>query len=112
VLVKIWLDISAETQLKRFTERYQDPAKQWKLTAEDVRNRARWEDYVQARDEMFTRTSTRHAPWQLIDANDKDQARLAVFKLLQQEFSKDLSMTPPLLPAAVTTFFAGTSSPQ
>jgi polyphosphate kinase 2 (PPK2 family) len=110
VLVKIWLDISAETQLKRFTERYQDPAKQWKLTAEDVRNRARWEDYVQARDEMFTRTSTRHAPWQLIDANDKDQARLAVFKLLQQEFSKDLIMTPPLLPAAVTTFFAGTSS--
>lgn len=109
VLVKIWLEISAQTQLKRFTERYQDPAKQWKLTAEDLRNRARWDDYVVARDEMFAQTSTAAAPWHQIDANDKHQARLAVFALLQREFSKDLTMTPPVLPAAVTAFFAGTS---
>lgn len=108
VLVKIWLDISADTQLRRFTERYLDPAKQWKLTAEDIRNRARWDDYSVARDEMFRRTSTPQAPWHCIDANDKHQARLAVFQLLLQEFSRDLQVLPAALPQAVEDFFAGT----
>lgn len=107
VLVKIWLDISADTQLHRFTERYLDPAKQWKLTAEDIRNRARWDDYIVARDEMFSRTSTPEAPWHCIDANDKHQARLAVFRLLLQEFSRDLQVLPAALPQAVEDFFAG-----
>lgn len=110
VLVKIWLDISADTQLRRFTERYLDPAKQWKLTAEDIRNRARWDDYIVARDEMFRRTSTPQAPWHTIDANDKHQARVAVFQLLQRAFSVDLPITPAQLPDAVAAFFA--QSPQ
>lgn len=108
VLVKIWLDINADTQLRRFEERYRNPAKQWKLTAEDIRNRARWDDYEQARDDMFTRTSNAGAPWHLIDANDKHQARLAVFQLLQREFSKDLTVSPPAPPQAVVDFFAAT----
>lgn len=110
VLIKIWLDISADTQLQRFTERYLDPAKQWKLTAEDIRNRARWDDYTQARDDMFSRTSQPHAPWHCIDANDKHLARLAVFRLLLQELSRGLDARPATLPKVVEDFFATTGT--
>lgn len=110
VLVKIWLDISADTQLQRFTERYLDPAKQWKLTAEDIRNRARWDDYQRAKDEMFARTN--QAPWHQIDANDKHQARVDVFQLLQRELSKGLAVTPAQVPPAVSAFFADRAKPD
>ncbi|MBL1379358.1 polyphosphate kinase 2 family protein [Zobellella iuensis] len=104
-LVKIWLDISADTQLDRFQARYRDPAKQWKLTPEDLRNRAKWQDYRQARDEMLERTHSEVAPWHRIDANSKHQARMSCFRLLIEELGQGLDLAPPPPAADIRTYF-------
>jgi polyphosphate kinase 2 (PPK2 family) len=80
VLVKYWVHITADEQLRRFKERENAPYKQWKLTTEDWRNRAKWVDYERAVNEMVERTSTRLAPWTLVEGNDKYFARLKVLK--------------------------------
>lgn len=82
VLVKYWLHITQDEQLRRFQERRRLSFKQWKLTDEDWRNRRKWNDYHGAVNEMFARTSTRTAPWTLVEANDKYYARLKVIKVL------------------------------
>jgi polyphosphate:AMP phosphotransferase len=82
VLVKYWLHITPDEQLRRFTERRNATFKQWKLTDEDWRNRRKWHDYARAVDEMVARTSTRTAPWTLVEANDKYYARIKVLKTL------------------------------
>lgn len=79
-LVKYWLHITAEEQLRRFKAREKIRHKRWKLTAEDWRNREKWPDYERAVNEMVERTSTRLAPWTLVEANDKYFARLKVLK--------------------------------
>jgi polyphosphate:AMP phosphotransferase len=78
VLAKFWIHISAEEQLERFTAREDTPYKRHKITEEDYRNRERWDDYVQAVDQMVVRTSTQHAPWHIVSGNDKRNARLEV----------------------------------
>lgn len=103
-LVKIWLEISSDTQLKRFQERLQDPAKRWKLTGEDIRNRRHAEDYRSAVQDMLAYTNTAAAPWQVIDGNDKHQARLAVFELLINQLSQGVDMTQPQAPAEVIEY--------
>ena len=80
VLVKCWVHITFDEQLRRFKEREKTRYKQWKLTAEDWRNRAKWLDYEQAVNDMVERTSTRHAPWTLVEGNDKNFARLKVLR--------------------------------
>jgi polyphosphate:AMP phosphotransferase len=80
VLVKYWVHITQEEQLRRFKERDKTRYKQWKLTDEDWRNRAKWNDYERAVNEMVERTSTRVAPWTLVEGNDKYFARLKVLK--------------------------------
>lgn len=82
VLVKIWLHISAEEQLRRFEARAEDPLKAWKLTDEDWRNRSRRADYVAAVEEMVARTSSEEAPWHLVSAESKRYARVAVMRLV------------------------------
>ena len=82
VVVKYWLHISREEQLRRFRERRRLSFKQWKLTDEDWRNRRKWNEYHEAVNEMFARTSTRTAPWTLVEANDKYYARLKVIRIL------------------------------
>jgi polyphosphate kinase 2 (PPK2 family) len=82
VVVKYWLHISREEQLRRFRERRRLSFKQWKLTDEDWRNRRKWNEYHGAVNEMFARTSTRTAPWTLVEANDKYYARLKVIRRL------------------------------
>ena len=79
-LVKYWLHITPEEQLRRFKEREKIRHKRWKLTKEDWRNREKWPDYERAVNEMVERTSTRLAPWTLIEANDKYFARLKVLR--------------------------------
>ena len=79
-LVKFWMNITKEEQLDRFHEREQTPWKRWKLTDEDWRNRERWEDYEIAVHDMVERTSTRRAPWILVEANDKLFARIKVLE--------------------------------
>jgi polyphosphate:AMP phosphotransferase len=80
VLVKFWMHLTREEQLARFHEREQTPWKRWKLTEEDWRNRERWEDYEVAVHDMVERTSTRRAPWILVEANDKLFARIKVLE--------------------------------
>ncbi len=82
VVVKYWLQISKDEQLRRFEEREATPFKKHKITDEDWRNRERWDDYNVAVCEMFDRTSTEHAPWTLVEANDKYFARLKVMRTL------------------------------
>jgi polyphosphate kinase 2 (PPK2 family) len=78
VVVKLWLHVSPEAQLKRFEERAADPLKSWKLTDEDWRNRARRDDYERAAQDMIDRTHAPGAPWTVIPADDKRSARIRV----------------------------------
>ncbi len=78
LVVKYWLVIDKDEQLKRFEARQETPHKQFKLTDDDWRNRERWSDYVQAAADMLARTDTTAAPWCVIATNEKRQARLAV----------------------------------
>jgi polyphosphate:AMP phosphotransferase len=80
VLLKFWLHIDPDEQLKRFKEREQISYKQHKITEEDYRNRNRWEDYSLAVNDMVARTSTQAAKWTLVEANDKRYARIKVLK--------------------------------
>jgi polyphosphate kinase 2 (PPK2 family) len=82
VLVKLWLQVSAEEQLRRFQEREQKPWKQYKITPEDYRNRAKTNLYEVAANDMVTNTSTEYAPWTLVEADDKRAARLKVLRTL------------------------------
>jgi polyphosphate:AMP phosphotransferase len=82
VLLKFWMHISREEQLRRFQEREQTPYKRWKLTDEDWRNRERWEDYEIAVHDMVERTDTERSPWVLVEANDKQFARVKVLKTI------------------------------
>jgi len=82
VLVKCWLQISKDEQLRRFEERKEVPFKQHKITDEDWRNREKWDAYRIAVSDMIDRTSTEHAPWTLVEANDKYYARIKVLRTL------------------------------
>jgi polyphosphate kinase 2 (PPK2 family) len=79
-LVKLFLHISDEEQLRRYRERIITPTKRWKMSAEDIRNRARRPDYLAALDDMFALTSTAAAPWYVVPAEYKSLARIAVTK--------------------------------
>ena len=80
IVVKCWLQITNDEQLIRFEERREDPYKKWKLTDDDWRNREKWSSYVFAAEDMFTKTHTDHAPWMIIEATDKKNARINVLK--------------------------------
>ncbi|MBI5444896.1 MAG: polyphosphate:AMP phosphotransferase, partial [Deltaproteobacteria bacterium] len=82
VVVKFWLAISKEEQLKRFQEREKIGFKRFKITDEDWRNRDKWDDYELAVCDMIDRTSTEIAPWTLVEANDKNYARVKILKTL------------------------------
>ena len=78
IVLKYWLSLSDEEQERRFTERINNPGKRWKLSAMDLEARARWVDYAEAKDEMFSYTDIREAPWYVVDADDKKAARLNI----------------------------------
>src|SRR3954462_599031 len=78
VLVKFWLHLSEPEQLKRFESRQVDPLRQWKLTAEDWRNRGKRDSYLQAIEQMLTETDHSDAPWTLVEAENKRWARVKV----------------------------------
>jgi AMP-polyphosphate phosphotransferase len=82
VVVKFWLAISKDEQLRRFRLRQKTAFKRFKITPEDWRNRKKWEDYEAAVCDMVDRTSTRVAPWTLVEANNKYFARIKVLKTL------------------------------
>lgn len=80
IVIKFWLHIDEEEQLKRFNDRAADPYKAWKLTDEDWRNREKFKDYTTAANEAFAKTDSEHAPWILVPGNDKLYARVQVLK--------------------------------
>jgi len=80
VLIKLWMHISADEQLKRFERREKDPLKAWKLTDEDWRNREKRGEYEQAVEDMIARTDQPEAPWHLIEAESKRYARVRVLQ--------------------------------
>ncbi|MEY6433268.1 polyphosphate:AMP phosphotransferase [Thioalkalicoccus limnaeus] len=94
ILVKFWLQVSQDEQLRRFEERERVPYKRYKINAEDWRNRERWPLYKPAINEMVTRTSTEFASWNLIEANDKCYARIKVLRLLCEQIKKGLEQGP------------------
>jgi polyphosphate kinase len=77
-LIKIWLEVGQEEQERRFKARIDDPLRQWKLSPMDIESYKRWYDYSQARDLMLEQTDSEHAPWFVVDSNDKRRARLNV----------------------------------
>jgi polyphosphate:AMP phosphotransferase len=83
IIVKFWLAISADEQLRRFKDRQTTPYKQYKITEEDWRNRAKWDAYEAAACDMIERTSTEYAPWVLVEANDKRWARVKVVEAVR-----------------------------
>lgn len=90
VVVKFWLAISQEEQLKRFKEREATGFKRYKITPDDWRNRDKWPEYEQAVCDMVDRTSTEIAPWTLVPANDKNVARIRILKTLCERIEMGL----------------------
>lgn len=80
IIVKFWMHISAEEQLKRFNRRSRDPLRAWKLTDEDWRNREQRDAYIEAIEEMLERTDIPAAPWRLVEAESKSFARVKVME--------------------------------
>jgi PPK2 family polyphosphate:nucleotide phosphotransferase len=81
-VVKIFLHVSKEEQRKRFLSRLEEPDKNWKFSEADVKERGHWDEYMQAYEACLGETSTRHAPWYVVPADDKHNARLIVSKIL------------------------------
>ena len=100
-LVKLFLHTSDAEQLRRFQERIATPTKRWKMSAEDIRNRARRRDYLAALDDMFALTSTATAPWHAVPAEYKWFARVAVAKTVVKALGKGIAVGPPPLDPAV-----------
>lgn len=90
IVLKFWLHIDKDEQERRFKERMENPAKQWKITDEDWRNREKWDEYEKAVDEMLVRTSTTYAPWEIVEANSKYYARVKVLKTVVEAMEKEI----------------------
>jgi len=89
-LIKFWMNISKDEQLKRFKDREQTPYKRYKITDEDYRNRERWDDYVVAVEDMIEKTSTADAPWTVVSTDFKDRARVEVLQTVVDVFKAKL----------------------
>ena len=98
-LIKYWFSVSDEEQERRFQDRMNNVTKRWKLSPMDLESRKRWADYSRAKDEMFAVTDTKQAPWYVVNAENKEAARLNVIRHLLSMFSyKDLTPKPIPLP--------------
>jgi PPK2 family polyphosphate:nucleotide phosphotransferase len=87
-IIKFFLQISKEEQLKRFQDRIDDPTKQWKFNADDISKRKQWDQYQSAYEDALTQCSTRWAPWHVIPADKKWFRNLAVAQILAHELGK------------------------
>lgn len=99
-IVKVFLYISPDEQLRRFEARLRVPHKRWKLSYEDFRNRAHWQEYVEAAEEMFARTE-RPVPWSVIPSEDKRYGRVAAMRTIVEQLSAGVDLTPPTLDEVV-----------
>jgi PPK2 family polyphosphate:nucleotide phosphotransferase len=92
--IKIFLHLSKEEQLKRFLQRIDEPEKNWKFSLADVKERGYWKQYMTAFEECLNATSTDHAPWYIVPADDKENARLIVSQIVLDTFD-ELQMAYP-----------------
>ena len=90
LVIKFWLAISQEEQLARFANRAARPAKRYKITVEDWRNRGKWPQYEEAANEMIDRTNARRAPWTLVESNDKKYSRLKVLRTIVERLEVEV----------------------
>jgi PPK2 family polyphosphate:nucleotide phosphotransferase len=93
-IIKIFLHLSQEEQRKRFLERLDEPDKNWKFSLSDIHERKYWKDYMNAYEACLSATSTHHAPWYVVPADDKENARLIVSRIVLDTL-KDLKMAYP-----------------
>lgn len=91
VIIKFWVQIDKDTQLARFSDRQQNPEKQWKITEEDWRNREKWDSYEGAVNEMLQKTSTAYAPWNILESVDKKYARIKALKIVIEKLEEALA---------------------
>lgn len=90
IILKFWLHIDKDEQLRRFEARMNDPLKQHKIGEEDWRNRAKWDQYMEATNEMLHKTSTNHAPWVIVESNSKKYARVKVLEHVVNVLEKEV----------------------
>ncbi|MCA9653776.1 MAG: polyphosphate kinase 2 [Myxococcales bacterium] len=88
-LVKLYFSVSREEQHRRFERRRTDPLKRWKLSPMDLASEERWDEYTEAKEEMFRRTHTAPAPWTVIKSDDKMRARLETMRLVLSRLEYD-----------------------
>lgn len=88
IIMKFFLHVSRKEQKKRFLERIDDPSKNWKFSLSDLKERGFWKDYQKAYEEAISETSTKHAPWFIIPADDKWFTRLAIAAIIYRQFEK------------------------
>jgi PPK2 family polyphosphate:nucleotide phosphotransferase len=93
-IIKFFLHLSKEEQRKRFLARIDEPEKNWKFSLEDIAERKFWKQYMKAYEECLSATSTRHAPWYVVPADDKENARLIVSRIIL-DAAEELKMTYP-----------------
>ena len=88
-LTKFWFSVTQQEQRTRFIIRQVDPVRQWKLSPMDLESLDKWDDYTEAKEQMFLRTDTDHAPWTTIKSNDKKRARLNAMRHFLSLFEYD-----------------------
>lgn len=94
LLVKFWLQISLDEQLRRFESRANDETRRWKIGTDDWQRRSQWPEAQEAVDDMLAATSTVYAPWTVIDSDSKVQSHLQTLQVLQDSFAAELSDKP------------------
>jgi polyphosphate kinase 2 len=95
-LIKYWFSVSDEEQERRFQARSLDPMRRWKLSPMDLQSREKWVEYSRAKDEMFRYTDIKHAPWYVVNADDKARARLNCIAHLLSMIPYEDRTPPPL----------------
>jgi polyphosphate kinase len=88
-VTKLWFSVTQSEQRTRFIIRQVDPVRQWKLTPIDLESLDKWDDYTEAKEEMFLRTDTDWAPWLTVKSNDKKRARVNAMRAFLSRFEYD-----------------------
>ena len=101
VIIKFWMHISHEEQLRRFKAREKEPLKRWKLTDEDWRNRDKRPEYEQAVTDMLEKTDTSYAPWTVVEADDKRFARVKVIETVNARIETALTSMGIEIPESI-----------
>ena len=97
ILIKYWFSVSDQEQEHRFQARLADPTKRWKLSPMDLESRRRWVDYSRAKDQMFSYTDIKQAPWYVVNSDDKRRAHLNVITHLLGQIPHDDLTPDPML---------------